>query len=102
MLFNLFLMILQEVLMLLEDAEKHHVGYACRPFWRSLVDGMNWLKKALEILSPCNNNSDIKKFALSDVKEALRQYKVLLLLFINMLYIFRPFFSSMYYIYDII
>ncbi|CAH1430281.1 unnamed protein product [Lactuca virosa] len=65
---------LKEVLTLLEDAEKHHVAYASRPFWRSLVDGMNWLKKALEILGPCN---DIKRFDLSDVKETLRQYKMI-------------------------
>ncbi|XP_042755889.1 lysine-specific demethylase JMJ17 isoform X2 [Lactuca sativa] len=65
---------LKEVLMLLEDAEKHHVAYASRPFWRSLVDGMNWLKKALEILGPCNDN---KRFDLSDVKETLRQYKMI-------------------------
>lgn len=63
--------------MLLEDAEKHHVAYASRPFWRSLVDGMNWLKKALEILGPCNDN---KRFDLSDVKETLRQYKVLVII----------------------
>lgn len=63
---------LKEVEMLLEDAERHHVTYASRPFWRSLVDGINWLKHVVEILGPCS----LKRFALSDVEEALRQSKM--------------------------
>lgn len=59
--------------MLLEDAERHNVTYNSRPFWRSLIDGINWLKQAVEILGPCS----LKRFNLSDVEEALRQSKVL-------------------------
>ncbi|KAI3710834.1 hypothetical protein L2E82_40628 [Cichorium intybus] len=65
---------LKEVAMLLEDAEHHDVAYASRPFWKALVKGIKWLMKALEILGPCNNH---KRFDLSDVQEALRQYKTI-------------------------
>ncbi|XP_024995655.1 uncharacterized protein LOC112528803 isoform X4 [Cynara cardunculus var. scolymus] len=64
---------LKEVEMLLEDAGHHHVIYTSRPFWRSLVDGINWLKKAVEILDPCS----LKRFDLSDVEETLRQSKII-------------------------
>lgn len=59
--------------MLLEDAGCHNATYAERSFWRSLVDGVNWLKQAVEILG----SSNIKRFNVSDVEEALRQSKVI-------------------------
>lgn len=68
---------LKEVEMLLEDSERHHVTYASRPFQRSLIDGINWLKQAVEILGPCN----VKRFYLSDVEEALTQSKMIKLSF---------------------
>ncbi|KAJ9550078.1 hypothetical protein OSB04_022621 [Centaurea solstitialis] len=67
------LKVTEEVEMLLEDAGHHHVTYTSRPFWRSLVDGINWLKKGLEILGPCS----LKRFDLSDVEETLRQSKII-------------------------
>ncbi|KVH95386.1 ARID/BRIGHT DNA-binding domain-containing protein [Cynara cardunculus var. scolymus] len=67
------LKVTDEVEMLLEDAGHHHVIYTSRPFWRSLVDGINWLKKAVEILDPCS----LKRFDLSDVEETLRQSKII-------------------------
>lgn len=63
---------LKEVDMLLEDAECHRVACAAYPFWRSLVDGINWVKQAVEILGPSN----IRRFDLGDVEEALRQSKM--------------------------
>ncbi|GJT51304.1 lysine-specific demethylase 5D [Tanacetum coccineum] len=68
---------LKEVKTLLEDAECHRVKFASRPFWRLLVDGIKWLKQAVEILVPCNN----KKVNLSNVDEALRQSKMIKLSF---------------------
>ncbi|XP_071692833.1 lysine-specific demethylase JMJ17 [Rutidosis leptorrhynchoides] len=62
---------LEEVERLLEDSENHHVTYASRPFRRSLVDGINWLKQAVEILCPCN----VKRSDLIDVEEVLTKSK---------------------------
>ncbi|MFS7897461.1 hypothetical protein Hanom_Chr00s009039g01742341 [Helianthus anomalus] len=64
---------LKEVELLLVDAKCYHVTYADRSFWKSLIDGFNWLKQAVEILGSCN----VKRFTSSDVKEAWRQSKVL-------------------------
>ncbi|KAI3713400.1 hypothetical protein L1987_71977 [Smallanthus sonchifolius] len=64
---------LKEVDLLLEDAKCHHVTHADRSFWRSLLDGVNWLKQAVEILG----SSNVKRFNLSDVEEALRQSKMI-------------------------
>nr|XP_043640227.1 lysine-specific demethylase 5D isoform X2 [Erigeron canadensis] len=64
---------LKEIEMLLEDAERHNVKYASRSFWKSLVDGLTWLKRAVEILGPCK----VQRFNLNDVEEALRQSKIL-------------------------
>ncbi|MFS7897068.1 hypothetical protein Hanom_Chr00s006753g01735451 [Helianthus anomalus] len=62
-----------EVELLLVDAKCYHVTYADRSFWKSLIDGFNWLKQAVEILGSCN----VKRFSLSDVKEAWRQSKMI-------------------------
>ncbi|KAL8200906.1 hypothetical protein R6Q57_012245 [Mikania cordata] len=64
---------LEEVELLLEDAKCLHVTYADHSFWRSLLDGVNWLMQAVEILGSCN----VKRFNLSDVEEALRQSKMI-------------------------
>ncbi|MFS7917231.1 hypothetical protein Hanom_Chr03g00186651 [Helianthus anomalus] len=64
---------LKEVELLLVDAKCYHVTYADRYFWKSLIDGFNWLKQAVEILGSCN----VKRFSLNDVKEAWRESKVL-------------------------
>ncbi|XP_076925820.1 lysine-specific demethylase JMJ17-like [Bidens hawaiensis] len=64
---------LEEVELLLEDAGCHNATYAERLFWRSLVDGVNWLKQAVEVLG----SSNVKRFNLSDVEEALRQSKMI-------------------------
>ncbi|KAF5772332.1 hypothetical protein HanXRQr2_Chr13g0575641 [Helianthus annuus] len=62
-----------KVQLLLVDAKCYHVTYAYRSFWKSLIDGFNWLKQAVEIIGSCN----VKRFNLSDVEEAWRQSKML-------------------------
>ncbi|KAJ0811132.1 putative transcription factor & chromatin remodeling JmjC-ARID family [Helianthus annuus] len=64
---------LKEVELLLDDAKCYHVTYADRSFWKSLIDGFDWLKQAVEILGSCN----VKRFNLIDVEEALRQSKMI-------------------------
>ncbi|CAK9184600.1 unnamed protein product, partial [Ilex paraguariensis] len=60
---------LEEVEMLLEVTGPLPAIYKSCSLWSSLVDGLNWLKNALEISVPCN----LRRFKLSDVEEVCMQ-----------------------------
>ncbi|KAM7531266.1 hypothetical protein LguiB_034676 [Lonicera macranthoides] len=63
----------KEVDALLEVGRHLPISYASCPLLSSLIDGVNWLKKALEIPVPCN----LTGFKLSEAEEVLGQYKAL-------------------------
>lgn len=62
---------------MLMDAALHlPVSYSSSSLFSSLIDGVNWLKKAAEICVPFNR----RKFKLSDAEEVLGQSQVFLVL----------------------
>lgn len=65
--------VLEEVEILWEVANYQLGTYASCRLRSLLIDGLNWLKKALEICLPCN----LKRFKLTDAEESLRQFKII-------------------------
>ncbi|KAL6986236.1 hypothetical protein U1Q18_019604 [Sarracenia purpurea var. burkii] len=57
--------------MLIEVACRLPVTYASSSLFSMLIDGINWLAKAVDICVPCNH----RKFKLSDVEKVLGQYQ---------------------------